>query len=278
MMDAKLRGDYSKAAADGTVVQDWSAYTAAEHALWRRLYARQAALLPAYGAPAVNRSLARLDAGGAIPDFARVNRSLAAATGWQLVAVPGLVDDAVFFAHLAARRFPVTVWLRRPDEVDYLAEPDIFHDFFGHVPLLFDPVFADFMQAYGRQGLAAAAAGTIGPLARLYWYTVEFGLIREAGRLKVYGAGILSSRTETVYAVEDRQPLRLRFDLRRIMRSDYRIDRLQDTYFVIDGYDELFAALNRDLAAELGAAAAAPAIAPGAVAPGDRFETIMRAA
>src|SRR6185437_2063691 len=171
--DHNLRGDYSRMRPDYTVDQDWDAYTAGQHDLWRRLYARQAALVPDYACDEFSATLATLDYGAGIPRFEAINRMLERATAWQLVAVPGLLPDPVFFEHLAQRRFPVTVWLRDPQEFDYIVEPDIFHDFFGHVPLLFNPVFADYMQAYGRGGLKAHALGAIEMLARLYWYTVE---------------------------------------------------------------------------------------------------------
>ena len=237
---ADLRGDYSSADGDCVVEQDWSRYSAADHSLYRRLYARQSALVPQYGCAEFNAALATLAASDGIPRFADVNRKLRAATGWEIVAVPGLVPDAVFFRHLAHRRFPVTVWLRRPDEFDYIVEPDVFHDFFGHVPLLFDPIFADHLQAYGQGGLKAQQLDAVNLLARLYWYTIEFGLIRTPSGLKAYGAGILSSGGEIRYCIDEPRPKRLAFDLERVMRTDYNIDRMQDTYFVIDSFAQLF--------------------------------------
>ncbi len=241
-----LRGDYSAVAADFTVDQDWGAYAAGEHALWRRLYDRQAGLLAQYACREFIAGLRALEAAGGIPDLQAVTRQLVAATGWRLVAVPGLVPDDVFFAHLARRQFPVTTWIRRPEELDYLVEPDIFHDFFGHVPLLFDPVFADYMQAYGIKGAEAQRLDATAILARLYWYMVEFGLIRTPEGIRAYGAGMLSSHAETVYSVSDPAPHRLRFDLERVMRTGYRIDDFQATYFVLDGFQDLFAATRRD--------------------------------
>ncbi|WP_204623437.1 phenylalanine 4-monooxygenase [Crenalkalicoccus roseus] len=264
-----LRGDYARARPDFTLTQDMATYTEADHATWRTLYERQAALLPRHAAAAFREGLARLPffAEG-VPDLARVSRVLRAATGWSLVAVPGLIPDDAFFAHLAARRFPVTHWIRRPEELDYIVEPDIFHDAFGHVPLLAQPDFADFLEAYGRLGEQAARIGALKPLARLYWHMVEFGLIRESGGLRAYGAGILSSRTETVYATESEKPRRLRFALWRVLRSDYFIDDLQPTYFVISDYAELFAAMER-LPELLPLARDAAPIPPGAAAEGD---------
>ena len=236
----ELRGDYMHADAGYVVAQDWPAYTAAQHALWRRLYARQAALLPSRACDAFIVNLERMQAGAAIPDLAIASVALHQATGWTLVAVPGLVPDQVFFAHLAARRFPVTVWLRTPEEFDYIVEPDIFHDFFGHVPLLFDPVFADHLQEYGKGGLKALPLGGLPYLARLYWYTIEFGLIATAAGLRAYGAGLLSSGGEIAFCLESLVPQRIGFDVERVMRTLYKIDSYQETYFVIQSFAELF--------------------------------------
>jgi phenylalanine-4-hydroxylase len=244
--DATLRGDYAKADAEGVVAQDWGAYTADEHSLWRRLHARQSRLVPRYACAEFVAGVGRLDAADGVPRFDRASAMLRKATGWEIVAVPGLLPDRTFFGHLAKRRFPVTVWLRRPDEFDYIVEPDVFHDFYGHVPLLVDPVFAYYMQAYGEGGLKADRLDALGHLARLYWYTVEFGLMHSPEGLKVYGAGILSSGGEIRYAIEDPRPRRIAFDLLRVMRSDYRIDRMQDTYFVVDDFRQLFEATAPD--------------------------------
>jgi phenylalanine-4-hydroxylase len=235
-----LRGDYSRVGEDFAVEQRWADYRPEDHALWRRLHQRQMRLVPGYACDEYLESLARLDVSGGIPDFEEVNRSLHDASGWQLVAVPGLIPDLVFFRHLSERRFPVTRWLRRPEEFDYIVEPDVFHDFFGHVPMLFNPVFANYMQAYGLGGLKAAALDALTMLARLYWYTVEFGLIETQDGLRIYGAGILSSGGEVVHSVDSDEPRRIRFDLERVMRTDYHIDRFQETYFVIDDFEQLF--------------------------------------
>ena len=241
-----LRGDYSRIRPDYTVDQDWAAYTEGEHALWRRLFHRQASLVPRYACDAFVRTLDTLGYIEGIPRFDAVNEKLAAATRWQLVAVPGLVPDLVFFEHLANRRFPVTVWLRKPEEFDYIVEPDVFHDFFGHVPMLFNPVFADYMQAYGQGGIKAHAQGAIEMLARLYWYTVEFGLIDTPSGLRTYGAGILSSGGEISYCIDSANPNRLGFDLMRIMQTRYKIDTFQETYFVIRDFEQLFDATAPD--------------------------------
>ena len=228
------------AAADWTVPQRWQDYTAAEHAVWDTLFARQSTMLQGRAAPAYLRGLDVLKLGyPGIPDFRELSDRLMALTGWQVVAVPGLVPDEVFFGHLAERRFVAGRFIRRPDQLDYLQEPDVFHDVFGHVPLLADPVFADYMQAYGRGGLRAAGAGAIARLARLYWYTVEFGLVRDGDALKLYGAGIVSSRGESIYALDDASPNRLGFGLERLMRTPYRIDDYQQVYFVIDSFEDL---------------------------------------
>ena len=237
---AGLRGDYRHIRPDYTVDQPFAAYSEAEHDRWRRLYRRQMSLMPAYAAPEFLVNIESLDVSGGIPDFARVNALLAGKTGFQIVAVPGLVPDDVFYEHLSNRRFPVSWWIREENELDYLAEPDVFHDFFGHVPLLAHPVFADYMVEYGKAGPLAAQMGTIPMLARLYWYTIEFGLIRTDQGLRAFGAGILSSKGETVYAVESPKPNRIGFDLERVLRTDYRIDDFQRTYFVIDSFQQMF--------------------------------------
>jgi phenylalanine-4-hydroxylase len=225
---------------DWTIPQDWAAYTPAEHAMWDRLFQRQSAMLPARVVPAFldGLDILRMDRPG-IPDFEALNERLMRATGWQVVAVPGLVPDEVFFEHLANRRFVAGRFIRTPEQIDYLQEPDVFHDVFGHVPLLADPVFADYMQAYGEGGLRAARLGMIEALARLYWYTVEFGLIRDGGALKLYGAGIVSSYGESVFALDHASPHRIGFDLERVMRTQYRIDDYQQAYFVIDSFADL---------------------------------------
>jgi phenylalanine-4-hydroxylase len=236
-----LRGDYEGAAADYTIGQAWDRYTPEMHDRWRRLHARQTRLAERYAAPQVLAGLAALDCGKGIPDFAETNRLLGDATGWRVVAVPGLVPDDCFFDHLASRRFPVTAWIREEHELDYLVEPDVFHDFFGHVPMLLDPTFAAFMQAYGKAGARAIAMQALPMLARIYWYTVEFGLIEaeNGGGLKAYGAGLVSSAAELVYSVEDPEVLRLAFDPVRVMRTAYEIDRFQRCYFVLGSFEEL---------------------------------------
>jgi len=246
--DHGLRGDYCAMRADYTVDQDYGSYTEEQQERWRRLYRRQIERVPGRACDEYLEALSHLDYEGGIPRFDTVNRKLGEATGWQLVAVPGLVPDLVFFDHLAHRRFPVTRWIREEHELDYIVEPDVFHDFFGHVPMLFTSVFADYMQAYGRGGLKAERLGGLEWLARLYWYTVEFGLIRAPSGLRSYGAGILSSPGEVVHAVTSEKPRRVAFDLIRVMRSRYRIDAFQETYFVIDSFDQLFDATRPDFA------------------------------
>ena len=241
-----LRGDYSRMRPDYTVDQDYSAYTEEQHDRWRRLYRRQIELVPGRACNEYLQALRSLPYEKGIPRFEEVNAKLGAATRWQLVAVPGLVPDLVFFEHLANRRFPVTFWIRDEPEFAYIVEPDVFHDFFGHVPMLFTPMFADYMQAYGRGGVKAEALGALPWLARLYWYTVEFGLIRTPAGLRNYGAGILSSPSEVEYAIASPKPRRVLFDLKRIMRSKYRIDAFQETYFVIDSFQQLFDATEPD--------------------------------
>lgn len=246
-MDGSTLTATSAPANDFVVDQGWHAYSEQEHALWRHLYERQSDILPGRACDAFLDGLRRLGvAADGIPDFERLSDSLVDATGWRVVAVSGLVPDDVFFWHLANRRFPVTNWIRTPQQMDYLQEPDVFHDLFGHVPMLTNPVFANYMQAYGRGGLKALHLDALHYLARLYWYTVEFGLIETADGLRIYGSGIVSSHTESVYCLEDPKPNRIGFDLLRIMQTEYRIDDLQEVYFVIESFDQLFDATRPD--------------------------------
>jgi phenylalanine-4-hydroxylase len=222
------------------IPQEWSRYEAAEHAMWDVLFARQVAMLSTRVVPAFLEGLdvLRMSKPG-IPDFDELSERLHKATGWSVVAVPGLIPDEAFFEHLANRRFVAGRFIRTPEQIDYLQEPDIFHDVFGHVPLLVNPMFADYMQAYGQGGLRSMEHGSIHRLARLYWYTVEFGLIRDDAGLKLYGAGIVSSNSESMFALDSDSPNRLAFDLRRVMRTKYRIDDFQQNYFVIDSFEQL---------------------------------------
>ncbi len=231
------------------VEQPWQSYTAADHAVWKTLFRRQRELLVGR---ACQEFLDTQDIMGMgedqIPKFSELNRQLQATTGWTLIGVEGLLPELDFFEHLANRRFPVTWWIRRPDQLDYLSEPDLFHDLFGHVPLLMNPVFADYMQAYGRGGVKAHGIGpeALAQLTRLYWYTVEFGLIDTPEGLRIYGAGIVSSKGESIHSLESAAPNRIGFDLKRIMNTRYRIDTFQKTYFVIDGFEQLMAATEPD--------------------------------
>ena len=242
------RGDYARAGADYTCPQDYARYTEQDHDTYRRLYARQSALLPGLASEAFIAALPSLGAQDRIPRFDEVNGRLRNATGWEIVGVPGLIPEVPFFTLLANRKFPVTDWIRTPEEFDYIVEPDIFHDLFGHVPLLFNPVFADYVQRYGQGGLKAHGLGACEMLSRLYWYSIEFGLIREAGGLRAYGAGILSSSGELPYSVQSPEPQRLPLQLERTMRTRYKIDSYQQTYFVIDSFEQLFDMTAADFA------------------------------
>jgi phenylalanine-4-hydroxylase len=228
------------------VGEDWlephqTDYTADEHRVWDELFARQMDVLPGRAASAFLRGLERLDLGrGGVPDFARLSAELGALTGWSVVPVPMLIPDHVFFWHLANRRFPAGNFIRTREAFDYIQEPDIFHDVFGHVPMLTDPVFADYMQEYGRAGWKAMRYNRLKALGALYWYTVEFGLIMEADGLRAYGAGILSGPAEVVFALEAASPNRLFLNVDRVMRTDYVIDDLQPTYFVIESFADLY--------------------------------------
>lgn len=234
------RGDYTRCGSDYTCAQAYDAYTTQDHDTYRRLYERQAALLPGRACDEFIAALPSLGIKDRIPRFGEINDRLVKATGWEIVGVPGLIPEVPFFTLLANRKFPVTDWIRTPAEFDYIVEPDVFHDLFGHVPLLFNPVFADHMQEYGKGGLKAHRLGACELLSRLYWYTIEFGLIRQHGQLRAYGAGILSSPGELQYSVESPEPQRLPLDIERVMRTRYKIDSFQQTYFVIESFRELF--------------------------------------
>jgi phenylalanine-4-hydroxylase len=244
--DRPPRGDYAKARADYTCEQNWAQYSAADHDTYRRLYTRQLQQLPGLACEEFIAAVRQLGSPEQIPQFDAISERLIKATGWQVVGVPGLIPEEAFFGLLAARKFPVTDWMRKPEEFDYVVEPDVFHDLFGHVPLLFNPVFADYMQAYGAGGLKASRLDACELLARLYWYTVEFGLIATPQGLRAYGAGILSSAGELRHSVTAAQPGRVGFDLQRLMRSRYKIDTYQATYFVINSFDQLFEATAPD--------------------------------
>ena len=256
--------------ADFIVDQGVGRYTQMDHHIWRKLFRRQSALLRGRVVDEFHIGLAALGiADETIPEFERLNRRLGSATGWQVIAVPGLVPDDVFFAHLANRRFPAGYWVRSPAALDYIEEPDVFHDVFGHVPLLMQQRYADYMQAYGAAGLRLAGSPDLQRLARLYWYTVEFGLMQTPAGLRIFGAGIVSSAGETIYALEDTRPKRVRFNEVRVMRTDYEIDTFQKIYFVLNGYDDLPALDPDSLDSDLLASALAQAGASGDLAPGE---------
>ena len=267
----KLRGNYASAAADFRVPQKYDSYTDEEHAIWRTLYQRQSAMMAEHAAPEFMAGLRLLGADAhSIPVLEEASERLQRLTGFEVIGVPGLIPEADFFAHLAERRFPVTVWMRRPEELDYLVEPDLFHDFFGHVPMLAHTVFANFIQAYGAIGAHAREPAALKMLARLYWYTVEFGLVATSRGLRAYGAGILSSSGETIYATKADGPARIAFDLQRVLRTNYLIDAYQKTYFVLDDIEQLFDSVLEADFESLFAQAHLPAHAPDARLPEDQ--------
>lgn len=261
-----LAADHQPDRPDWTIDQGWSNYTAEEHAVWKTLFERQSKLLPGRACDAFMQGMQDLPlSADQIPNFEQLSEVLSKHTGWQVVAVPGLVPDDVFFEHLAHRRFPSGHFIRKPHELDYLEEPDVFHDVFGHVPMLMNPVIAEFIQAYGQGGLRAKGRGALDLLARVYWYTVEFGLVQQAEGLRIYGAGIVSSATETVFAVEDDSPNRIGFDLERVMRTHYRIDDFQESYFVLNKLDDLLALAQIDFDPCYDRASKADPLEPGDV-------------
>lgn len=260
---------------DWLIPQGWEQNSPEEHRVWDVLFERQAKLLPGRASRAFLRGLELLKLSeSGIPNFEELSERLMKLTGWQVVAVPGLVPDDVFFDHMANRRFVAGNFIRRADQLDYLQEPDVFHDVFGHVPLLADPYFADYMEAYGRGGQRALKLGGLKNLSRLYWYTVEFGLIEEADGLRIYGAGIVSSGGESVFALDDPSPNRLGFDLKRVMRTEYRIDDYQQNYFVIPSFDELLrVTVETDFAPVYEELAGLPDIRIAEIVEGDRVIT-----
>ena len=261
------------AAADWTVPQHWDELTAEDHWVWDTLFSRQQTLLHDRAVKEFEESLEVLHLSRpGIPNFAELNEKLNARTGWTVVAVPGLVPDDVFFEHLRNRRFPAGNFIRRKNQLDYLEEPDVFHDVFGHVPLLAQPAVADFMQELGFLGEQAMEIDQLHRVARLYWYTVEFGLARERNRIKIYGAGILSSFGESHYSLESAKPHRLAFDLKRVLRTRYRTDAFQQSYFVIDRFEDALKLVRendfKSLCAELDGL---PDIEPSTVEPHERL-------
>ncbi|WP_321491140.1 phenylalanine 4-monooxygenase [uncultured Hyphomonas sp.] len=257
-------------AADFTIDQAWDSYSAEEHDRWDRLFRRQKDVTKGRACTAALNAMAQLELSpSGIPHMGQLSDRLEKITGWRIVPVAELVPDEIFFDHLANRRFPAGAFIRPEAEFDYLQEPDIFHDIFGHVPLLADPVFADFMEAYGKGGQRAMRLGQLHNLARLYWYTVEFGLIREDDGLRIYGAGILSSPQETVFALEDDSPNRIGFDVQRLMRTKYIIDDFQQTYFVIDSFEALLDTCYKDFGSVYADVKGLPDYDAHAIAPGD---------
>jgi phenylalanine-4-hydroxylase len=256
---------------DWTIPQAWHAYTHENHATWNTLFERQTQLLPRYACKEFVAGLNALPLSAReIPNFDEINDTLKAKTGWTIVAVPGLIPDDVFFTHLANRRFPSGNFIRRADQLDYLEEPDVFHDVFGHTPMLMNPIIADFIAAYGEGGLRAQRLDVLPLLSRVYWYTIEFGLVLENNAPRVFGAGIASSLSETQFAIESPSPNRIAFDLARVMRTHYRIDDFQETYFVLNRFDDLLDLASLDFAPLYERVQHADLLPPGEITSKDR--------
>lgn len=257
---------------DWIIDQDWASFTPEEHGVWNTLFLRQKEMLQSRVVRTFSEGLGLLSlCQSSIPDFAKLNAILGPRTGWTVVAVPGLVPDEIFFQLLSERRFPAGNFIRKASQLDYLEEPDVFHDVFGHVPLLADPAFADFMQKLGMLGVEAGKKGAIHRLSRLYWYIVEFGLAREDGDLRIFGAGIASSFAESRYSLESDVPQRLEFDLKRVLRTSYRNDAIQRGYFVIESFEAILKDLREvDLVAMLTGLEGEPDLDPHTIYPGDR--------
>lgn len=268
----QLRKKHPEIRDDFTIDQHWERYTSEEHAIWKTLYQRMERILPGRACDEFMQGLKQLDIGAdRIPNMEKLSDELYKRTRWRVVAVPSLVPDAVFFEHLANRRFPAGHFIRRRDQLDYIEEPDVFHDVFGHVPMLALPVFADYMEAYGKGGMRAQQLGALDNLARLYWYTVEFGLIAKPEGLRLYGSGIASSSAESIYSIGDASPNRIHFELERVMRTKYRIDDFQESYFVINSFDELFKETYKDFAPIYQRLQTGPTYEPGTILAHDRL-------
>ncbi len=224
--------------------QRYESYTSEDHEVWSILYERRMATLRDTGSAVFLDGADRIGLlPGRVPNLSEINRRLGATTGWVAIGVGGFIPAAQFFRSLAGRRFPTTLSVRPREQLDYLPEPDIFHDVFGHVPLHSDPVFADFLHRFGCLAAAADNEAETQAMARLFWFTVEFGLIRERGRVKVYGSGLISSHADAANALGSgcaRRP----FSLEAVLAQPFEIDHLQDVLFVIDSFDQLFTAVE----------------------------------
>lgn len=220
-----------------------------ENQIWSELYARQIPLVKSRACPQFLEGLDRVGLNeDKIPQLPDINRELQAATGWQTAEVPALIPFSEFFRLLANKQFPVATFIRSREEFDYLQEPDIFHEVFGHCPLLSNPAFAHFTHTYGKLGLEASKEDRI-YLARLYWFTVEFGLVKCGDDLKIYGGGILSSPGETVYSLDSDTPQRKPLDPMDALRTPYRIDIMQPLYYILNQFDDLFSLAEMDIMA-----------------------------
>jgi phenylalanine-4-hydroxylase len=243
-MSSPAAADRAQVALPEFIEQDYTAYDAEAHDVWRILFERRMATLQDTASRVYLDGAERIGLEpDRVPDLADVNRRLAARTGWAAVGVKGFIPAAQFFRCLAARRFPTTLFVRPRAQLDYLPEPDIFHDVFGHVPLHSDPVFANFLQQFGALAADARNEAETTAMARLFWFTVEFGLVREAGRVKVYGSGLISSHGDAANALGpncDRRP----FSLDAVLAQPFEIDRFQDVLFVVDSFDQLFDAVD----------------------------------
>jgi len=222
-------------------------YSDEENAVWHDLITRQVPMLPGRAFPAWIAALNEMNfPSDRIPQLSEVSAVLQAHTGWSVAPVPALIGFTEFFRLLANRQFPVATFIRSRKDFDYIQEPDVFHEVFGHTPPLTDRRFAGFVETYGKAGLAADPKDH-SMLARLFWFTVEFGLVHTAEGIRAYGSGIMSSPGELTYAVESEKPERLDFDPIEVLRTPYRIDILQPVYYVIENFDQLFELGKADL-------------------------------
>jgi phenylalanine-4-hydroxylase len=263
---------------DWTIDQKWEDYTPENHEVWKLLYERQHRILENRACDQFMHGLDTLNIRpDMLPDFRRLSDMLYKLTRWTIVCVPGLIPGEAFHAHLAKRQFPITYWIRPKEKIDYLKEPDLFHDLYGHVPMLTDPVYADYIQEFGKGGVKATKLGAETQLTRLYWYTIEFGLMNTEKGIRIYGAGIMSSLTESIYALESDIPNRIGFDLERMLRTRYKSSDLQQTYFVIDDFQQLMDATKPDFTPLYAKAKAQEELRPSHILPTDKVYSLGRA-
>src|SRR5580704_4571261 len=224
------------------IQQDWAAYTPDQHAVWAELVSRR---MPQLKEHACEEYLDGFDQIGlredAIPNLAEVNKRLGPRTGWNATSVSGFLPPDAFFAMLAARQFPTTTWLRNRESLEYIPEPDIFHDVFGHVPMHAHPVFADFLQHYGAVCAVLTDKEALEKMGRLFWFTVEFGVIRQKGEYRLYGSGLISSQGESTYVIEGGPEIR-DSDVDKVLKTEFSTSEMQPVLYAVDSFEQIYEA------------------------------------